>query len=233
MFQLANFYFEEVPELEDLATFCLTETIKEHLKIYFDDDYNTCSSEELFTKVKIEKLKKIFPEEILNEMESIGVNSKLFISKKLAQFMNMLNDTDTNVPDIFIEYMLYNMIKCNRNKNKSNDGMANTVVEHIPKLQNLIREYAKDYLDFTGEMKLAKYVINAICALTVFNDLLGPDEYDFTFWDFDFSCFDSWGFEITLYLAAYGDFGRSGGYDIDYVSDIFTKVGEPVPRYLK
>lgn len=60
MFQLANFYFEEVPELEDLATFCLTETIKEHLKMYFEDDYNTCSSEELFTKVKIEKLKKFF-----------------------------------------------------------------------------------------------------------------------------------------------------------------------------
>ena len=35
MFRLANLSFEDVPELEKLATFCITETIKMHLEDFF------------------------------------------------------------------------------------------------------------------------------------------------------------------------------------------------------
>ena len=82
MFRLANLSFEDVPELEKLATFCITETIKMHLEDFFEKDYDKCSCGDLFNKVKIEKAKGIFPEKLLDEIESLGVNNSPPKSKK-------------------------------------------------------------------------------------------------------------------------------------------------------
>lgn len=231
MFRLANLSFEEVPELEKLATFCLTETIKMNLEDYFEKDYNKCSCDDLFNKVKIEKVIGIFPEKLLDEMKSLGIKSNLFIAKKIAQFMSTLTNADAVTPDIFIEYILYKMITFYREQYNF-DFIADTVSEKVPNLKNLIREYAKEYLELTVIKERNKYVKDSINALTLFSYLLSNDESDFTFWDFDFTFFDDWGFKNTLHQAAYGYLGQSGGYNINYVSSIFTSVGEPVPSFL-
>lgn len=231
MFRLANLSFEEVPELEKLATFCLTETIKINLEDFFEKDYNKCSCGDLFNKVKIEKAREVFPEKLSDEIELLGINSNLFIAKKIAQFMNILTDVDTVTPDIFIEYILYKMIKFH-NHQYSFDFIAETVSEHIPNLKKLIREYAKEYLELTIVKERNKYVKDSVNALTLFSCLLSNNESDFTFWDFDFIFFDDWGFKNTLYQAAYGYLGQAGGYNIEYVSSIFTSINEPVPSFL-
>ena len=231
MFRLANLSFEDVPELEKLATFCITETIKMHLEDFFEKDYDKCSCGDLFNKVKIEKARGIFPEKLLDEIESLGINSNLFIAKKVAQFMNILTDADAVTPDIFIEYILYKLIKFYRHQYDFY-FIANTVSEHIPNLKKLIREYAKEYLELTVVKEINKYVKDSVNALTLFSYLLSNEESDFTFWDFDFTFFDDCGFKNTLYQAAYGYLGQSGGYNIKYISSIFTSIYEPVPSFL-
>lgn len=231
MFRLANLPFEDVPELEKLATFCITETIKKNLEDYFERDYNKCSCGDLFSKVKIEKAREIFPEKILDEIESLGINSNLFIAKKVAQFMNILTDDDEITPDIFVEYILYKMIKFYRYQYNF-DFVVATVSEYIPILKKMIREYAKEYLELTVVKERNRYVKDSVNALSLFSYLLSNDESDFTFWDFDFTFFDDWGFKNTLYQAAYGYFGQVGGYNINYVSSIFTSINEPVPSFL-
>jgi hypothetical protein len=43
-------------------------------------------------------------------MSGLEVDLKIFISKKMAQFLILLNDKEEHSPDLFIEYILAKMI---------------------------------------------------------------------------------------------------------------------------
>ena len=70
--------------------------------------------------------------------------------------------------------------------------------------------------------------------LTEFPNLLYIDDpdYSMTFWDWDFSFFDDWGFKETLKEFGPGLNGKMRGYGLEYMRKIFTDVNEPIPDVL-
>jgi len=229
MFRIANKEFEKNEELYNLATYCLTETIKNYLKVYFNRDYETFCAEELYKKVNWESVFKIFPSKLINEIKIFGIEPREFISKKIAQFMNLLNETEENTPDIFIEYIFYLMIQ---NERKSNFYIIpNNVSEKIPELKKMVRVYVKENDEFEDAKERNKYIKDRITFMTCFPSLLGEDDESLAFWDWDFSFFDEWGFEETIMSSAYGVLVNCG-YGLDYTRAIFTDIGYAIPEKL-
>ena len=111
MFRLVDNNFEENKDLKDLAVFCLTETIKNYVSRYFLENQDTENIAISSENVDIEKCLELFEDKTLESMKKINVNPKVFIPKKIVQFMDILNSKEEITPDIFIEYILYKMIK--------------------------------------------------------------------------------------------------------------------------
>ena len=232
MFRLANDAFIENNELYTLATYCLTETIKLHLGHYFLEGYKNEVNETLYTKVDKDAALELFPEELIDGMINVmGLkNVPLFIYKKIAQFMQLLNNTKEKTPDIFIEYILYRIIQ--QYLEMKVYFTSNNVMDKKVTLKSLLRTYAKDELEIIDVKERNKYVKDNMILLTEFtslNGIEGSEQDSLTFWDYDFSYFDEWEFEDVIKELAYGDLGLQRGYGLNYTKSLFTDVGEKAP----
>jgi hypothetical protein len=233
MFRLGDDAFKENNELHTMAVYCLTETIKVHLKIYFEEGYENEHEQDMYRKVKLAEVYKLFPDQLVKNMINMGVNTSLFLPKKIAQFMLLLKNQEEETPDLFIEYVLYRMIL-----EHSKWGVDFTTTEVFDKklqLKKLLRTYAKEELDLDDVKERNKFVKEHSILLTKFTHMLGSKESDYdslAFWDYDFLFFDEWGFENAIKESAHGMFGQQRGYGLEYTESIFTDVGEEIPRIL-
>jgi hypothetical protein len=132
----------------------------------------------------------------------------------------------------FLSNILYRIIK--KQSEKGIDYIPRTVSDKITDLKNLLRNYAKEYLDLNTKER-NQFVKNNTILLTHFSQLLGVEEADedsLTFWDWDFKFFEDWGFENVIKQSAYGVL-INRGYGLEYTKSIFTDVREEVPLILK
>ncbi|HAS91979.1 MAG TPA: hypothetical protein DCS12_07025 [Clostridiales bacterium] len=83
----------------------------------------------------------MFTKKFLNEMSGLEVDLKIFISKKMAQFLILLNDKEEHSPDLFIEYILAKMIY--KQCKKGYDYISPEVIGKRNELKKMVREYAK------------------------------------------------------------------------------------------
>lgn len=230
MFRLVDGGFGS-EKLNQLAIFCLTETIKSHLDEYFEDGYENTPQELLYKKVKLAEAYKIYPEKIIKEMKSQGVNIDEFIPKKLAQFMILLNQEEEETPDLFLEYTLYRMMQ--RQSERGYDMFAPSVHPLLPELKKLLRAYAKEHLNddegwYDDIKDRNRYARNTAKVLTEFTFLLGADGWgddSLAFWDWDFTFFDDIGFAAAFALYERPELG----YGVDAMEEIFTGVGQNPP----
>jgi hypothetical protein len=232
LFRLAEDAFQADKELHSIAVYCITETIKAHVEEYLEQDYEKEEGDNLYIKVKKEKAFDLFPFQIMDSMMQVGVNVSSFIPKKIAEFMLLLKDKEEHTPDLFLEYILYRMIK--KQSENRYDYTPNTVVDKKAELKSQLRKHAKGYTDYdTKERNL--FIKNNIRLLTEFTYLLGVEESgdsSLTFWDWDFLFFDDWGFKEVIEQSAFGVL-RQRGYGLEYTKSIFKNVGEEVPLLLK
>ncbi|MCA1066110.1 hypothetical protein QTG56_25520 (plasmid) [Rossellomorea sp. AcN35-11] len=237
MLRLANLAFEQAPKLHKLSSYCLTETIKAHLVPYFEEGYELENAETLYTKVKVEKVLKIFPEKIIREMALIDVDAAVFTSKKVAQFMTQLNSEEEHVPDVFIEYMLVRFIKSQSRMGE--DYTPHQVKVRKSELKRLLNHYAVVYeCDFheteEGQIECAKEFAEEYTILatdfTRLQGINGPDDRTLVFWDWDYMFFDDWGFTETIFQLAHGVFL---GYGLAYTNNMFTSIDEDIPSIIK
>lgn len=240
MFKLANNSFRGNEELERVATECLTEAIKIYLENYFIIGYENEEKETLYKKVNLSEVIDLLPSKLLCEMEESDINIGLFLQKKMAEFMNILNSKESITPDIFIEYLLYRMV-ITENENWIIE--SNKLKEMKPILKKLLeedsREYTEDFLYFEQDengnyidcegnfiskdeynkiLKEAQedYVERSMINLTCLPNM-SIDEDSYAFWDWDFSFFDDWGFESTLINMSSEPIGRMAGYEEDCI----------------
>lgn len=258
MFRLANGKFVENKELKKVATECLTETIKIYLENYFHVGYEKEDENTLYTKVDYPTLVDLIPYKLLCEMEESNIDEELFLRKKTAEFMNILNSKEEITPDIFIEYLLYRMIIT-----ESNEWFEES--EKLKKLKPVLRrlleenskcyaeevylcDYEEDengnYIDQDGEF-VSKEKYNKILKayqkqyveknMTNLTDLpnMSIDDDSFVFWDWDFSFFDEWGFEPILKKMSKGIIADMAGYGEEYIKDVFKSSGMDTPKFLE
>ena len=257
MFRLANRKFRENKELEKLATECLTKTIKSHLESYFFVGYENEKEDTLYKMVDLEEAIYLLPDELWDEMEESEIDECLFLKKKIAEFMNILNSKESITPDIFIEYLLYRMIV-------TTDEWFYEIPEEVQKYKSLLLEpldeYALDYAysyvdcyeledgtvkyqnsfgeDITKEeyeeiLKDSKeeYIEKVINNLTNI-PAMSMDEDSLVFWDWDFKFFDNWGFEATLKNISSGPIALMTGYGEEYVKNMLDGTGAEIPNFL-
>lgn len=259
MFRLAKSVVgNDDKKLEKIATECVTESIKNSLKCFFNEGYENASKEELYRYANFQEISNIIPYNLYLEIEDSGIDAKLFLRKKMAQFMNILNDEEEITPDIFIEYLLYRL--------KNVADIYHTADTRETKnrkavLRRLLKKHAFDYVE---EYKLYGYErIDDDCYLDDEGNQISLDEYNrlsekyqkefvrdtiknlnnlhemsidddsFLFFDWDFSFFDDWGFERTLMEFAHGMAGIMSGYTKEYIKNIFLSVNMELPYYLK
>lgn len=129
MFRLVDDEFIQYDELHKAVVFCLTETIKSHLIEYFEKGYENQNEQNLYLKTKTDKALGLFTKKFLDEMSSLGVNPQVFIPKKMAQFLTLLNDKEEKTPDLFIEYILFKII--DKQCEKKYDYMITGLKEHL------------------------------------------------------------------------------------------------------
>lgn len=231
MYRLVGNAFEEDKELQNLAVLCLTETVKAHLEHYFEEGYEDESVDTLYTKVNLKKVKNLLPIDMVVDMELIGVNPESFVPKKIGQFMALLKDNEEHTPDLFLEYILYQMIE--EQSKKGFDIIPLSVVTHKPELKKLINNYVKEYMDYENTKERNRMVKEYIMRLTDFKSLLGDDELNLeslVYWDWDFKYFDGWGFTEVMKQSAGG---LVLDYGLEYTKTIFTSVGEDLPFFLE
>lgn len=228
MFRLADYAFSGSLELETLARYCLTETIKHHLRTYFEEGFEGVPEEQLYRKVNAEKVKRIFPGEFHEELGEIQHDADRFLQKKVARFWQILASEEEFTPDLFTEYLLYCMIQFTQNFKKENPPLP--TAEEKKKLKKLLKSYVQNDIDFEedDEEVMKELEIEYFHVLTDMRYLMGypePSDNGVTFWDWDFLLFDEAGILNTLRAFANGPLAQEG-YDIDA---IFTSVGEPAP----
>jgi hypothetical protein len=228
MFRLVDNAFEENNELHTMAVYCLTETIKAHLAMYFEEDYEKVMEQDIYTKVKLDEIYKLFPDKLINNMINMGVDISLFLPKKIAQFMILLKKQDEETPDVFIEYVLYKMML--KQSEMRFDFTTKEVVDKKVELKKLLRTYAKEELCIDDVKDRNNYVKEQSILLTEFTRMLGDDN-SLAFWDWDFDFFDEWGFESVIKEMAYGVLEQLG-YGLEYTKSIFTDVEEEIPSIL-
>ena len=258
MFRIANGKFTGNEKLHKLATECLTKTIKYSLEDYFFMGYDKENPDTLYKKVDVDEVIYLLPEKLLNEMIASGIDMHLFLQKKVAEFMNILNSEEEITPDVFIEYLLYRMII-------TSDDMFYYIPDEIEaykeQLMPLLDEYASDYVDGcvicyesdNGEIiyedalgkEIAKEeyentlkeekeeLINQ--TITNLTDLpnMSLEDDSLVFWDWDFSFFDDWGFENALKQMHSGPISIMAGYGEEYINNIFKSSNMEVPEFLR
>ena len=231
MYRIASDSFIREKHARATAVFCLTETVKAHVASFFEKGYESENSSTLYKKVLIDKARSIFPDKILAEMTAAGVTVNVFIPKKIAQIMTLLNSNSEIMPDVFNEYVLERMAVCYP---KSNANFAPRIVtRHLKDLKQLISAYLNRFEAKTYSRKQRKaYIVNAITSVSRFSALTGENEKrnQFAFWDNDRLVFEKYGFEFALRELAYGSMTK--GYGYSKTRDIFTTVNETVPYIL-
>jgi len=133
-------------------------------------------------------------------MSGLEVDLKIFISKKMAQFLILLNDKEEHSPDLFIEYILAKMIykQCKKRIWLYKHG-SDREKKRIKKDGSWVCQKG---IDFENIKERNKYVKDTVTVLTEFMYLLGADgmgDDSLAFWDWDFSFLDSHGFEWQLF----------------------------------
>lgn len=256
MFRLANNNFKEHECLKKMATECLTETIREHLKKYFLNGYEKEDKEMLYTKVNLSKVIDLLPYELWCEIEGLEINAELFLKKKVAEFMNILNAEESITPDIFIEYLLYRMIIT---ESEEHITESEKLKKMKPVLRSLIEEYSKNcpeeylffykkdeldnYMDYEGNIISKEYYNKVLTKYqkeyiekTMKNITCLPkmsiEDDSLVFWNWDFAFFEDFGFEFTLKNISNKSVGVMIGYGEEYVKNIFKKTNIKVPSFI-
>ena len=228
MFRLANSAFPEFPELETHARYCLTETIKSHLRTYFEEGFEVSEAELLYQKVDVEAVRWLFDDDLCDELDEIQYNADRFLQKKIAHFWQLMVSEEEHTPDLFTEYLLYCMTQLADAIDSPKAELPSE--EDKKKLKELLKIYVQDYIDLDGDDEEYKkeLEIEYFHVLTDMKYLLGypkPSDNSLAFWDWDFMMFDNAGILNTLKAFANGPLAQEG-YDIE---GIFSSVVEPAP----
>lgn len=228
MLELVENDFAQSEELETLARYCLTETIKNHIRIYFEEGFEEVPEDQLYHKVNVQKVKYILSIPFYEEICEIQHNPDRFLKKKVAQLWQLLANEETQTPDLFLKYLLYRMVIFSRFHKKVKHQTPTE--EDKKRLKKLLKSFVKNELDFDegDEAAMKKLEKEYFHILTDMRYLLGyPEASDnsLTFDDWDFTFFDDVGIKNTLHAYCIGPFAHEG-YDIE---GIFASVGEPMP----
>ena len=221
MFRLANGMLSEDKELEELATFVVTETMKVYLSDYFLLGYQFIEGNELYKLVDIRKVKRILPHQLLDEMDELEIDTNRFLKKKVAQMMNELNSKETITFDMFNEYLLAKMIDyaC-LNDIEYSIGQVEEVVDT---LESQLIHYVERYYECEDWDEVVEVAFSMFEGLTDFRCFSVGDGQDFIFWDMDYALFDEWGLSGLLWACEVGIMDTMG-YSLDDIRNIFLSV---------
>lgn len=110
MFRLANESFKAEPGLHKLATYVLTESIKNYVAVFFDEGWQDAPQDEWMDCVKEGKIMGLIPHELENELLEAGIAPEPFFTHKVTQMMEQLMDPEPITFDLLGEYILAKMI---------------------------------------------------------------------------------------------------------------------------
>ena len=221
MFRLANGAFGEEKELQELATFVVTETIRAYLLDYFMPESESVEENELYRFVDVQKVKRILPDVFLDEMNELEVDTNLFLKKKVAQMMNELNSKEEITFDVFNEYLLAKMIEyaCLNDI----EYCVDKVEEVVDTLEIQLSDYVERYCEVEDWEEPIELVSSMLEGLTDFHSFLIGDEENFIFWDTDYALFDDWGLSGFLWACEVGIMDLMG-YSSEDIKNIFLSV---------
>ena len=259
MIKIANGQFSDNEELYKLATECLSDTFKNYISDFlFLRHSKNIPADELYTKVDLDEVMFLLPGKLIRELQQSEIDEELFLKKKVAELFNLLNSNEVVIPDVFLEYLLYRIMRT------AEDDEFYEVPElsdkYASKLKNLLNDYAtemvqdsfcvyeddngntiyenefgkeisKDEYELSFKSIVSEYVNNAITNLTDLTEM-SIDDDSLVFWDWDFMFIDDWGFEGALKQLNGGIISTMSGYSKDTAKNIFTSIGMATPRFL-
>ena len=224
MFRLANEPFKSEPGLHKLATYVLTESIKNHLSIFFEEGWQEASPDEWMDYVREGKVLSLIPDELENELLEAGIAPEPFFNHKVTQMMEQLMDPEPITFDLLGEYILAKMIHYFEYWELSYP--AKTIDAVIPELKAELWSYyqaMEDYeKDFDEEDRVGynakRDTERVLKALTDVKSFLSSESFDdsFIFWDADYTLIDDWGLGAVL-KACQDGLLASRGYDTQEV----------------
>lgn len=229
MFRIVEDAFKEKQELNELASFVLTEMIKAHLEPFFDEGWDEASVEESVDFVREDQVLWLVPIELETEVEEAGLDAGVFFAKKIAQMMEDLNKREQVTFDLLGEYLLAKLIQYYNQIQE--DLTPLTVKEVLPQLKKLLFEYYRE-LEVSDQEEEEEYRVgyNAIAdtqtalkQLLQFKNFLLTDEEDFNFvfWDVDYEFIDEWGLGSVLKECQEGCLIQRG-YGGNYVNQMLN-----------
>ena len=219
LLKLANDEFDCDKQTKEWVTKCVTNTIRNHIvKFLKNYDENKKLSN---IEVDFEKILPIFDERIISEIENIGINFNNFLCVKINHLVDILESEDELSPDLFVEYILYKMIRNSECNSKCEDIL-------IKPLTDLLYSYGNSFKKVNN---LESYVKENTMLSTNFNYLLGvqfPNYNSNVFKNYKFKVFDDFGFIMSISLIK-----DMHDYGFDEVDKIFSGVEVPINFYRK
>lgn len=206
MFRLANEPFKSEPGLHKLATYVLTESIKNHLSIFFEEGWQEASPDEWRDYVREGKVLSLIPDELEEELHEAGIAPELFFSHKVAQMMQQLVDPEPIIFDLMGEYLLAKMIRYFELRDLTIP--VTSIQSVLPELKAELLNYYQALEDYEKEFDEEDRVgydakqdtERTLKGLTEVKSFLSVDaiEDSFVFWDADYTFIDDWGFGAVL-----------------------------------
>lgn len=231
MFRIVEDAFKEKQELNELASFVLTEVIKAHLEPFFDEGWDEASVEEWIDFVREDEVLWLVPMELETELEEAGLDAGIFFAKKIAQMMEDLNKPEQVTFDLLGEYLLAKLIQYYNHIQE--ELIPLTVKEVLPQLKKLLFEYYRE-LEVSDQEEEEEYRVGynavtdtqkALKQLLQFKNFLLTEEEDFNFvfWDVDYEFIDEWGLGSVLKECQEGCLVQRG-YGGNYVHQMLNEL---------
>lgn len=259
MIKIANGQFSDNEKLYKLATECLSDTFKNYISDFlFLRHSKNIPTDELYTKVDIDEVMFLLPGKLIIELQKSEIDEELFLKKKIAELLTLLNSNEEVIPDVFSEYLLYRIIRTaeddvfyeaselpNEYASKLKDLLNDYATEMVQDLfcvyeddnGNTVyeneygKELSKDEYESSLKSMINEYVNSTIINLTDLSKM-SIDDDSLVFWDWDFMFIDDWGFENALKQLNGGIVSTMGGYANDTATNIFTSIGMDKPKFL-
>lgn len=185
-------------EIERLVSDMLAGEMRRYIK---DDKVVSIES---FASIFNEDFKILFPQELLEELDSLNVNTLEFLSRKFMQLYSIVNNNDSDKVDMFHNYILYRVIKVasERPDYMPNDFLNSSKMSFEYKINQRIHEVFGDMYAQIGIRDVYDYDElreKFIQTFTDFRHFVHPEVFESViFENWEFYLFEDYGFKGAI-----------------------------------